>query len=572
MSLKNEQLLEQMRHSAAHLLAHAVLELFPDTLLTIGPATKEGFFFDFVPGARNFKQEDLASIESRMHDIVKRNLIITHEQVEKDVAYQLYHNNPFKRELIEAIPGTTVGIARQGEFFDLCRGGHVACTGDIKHFKLLAISGSYWRADRDNQPLQRISGTAFLTAQDLADFEQRIIDAQLYDHRALGKELDLFSFSDDAPGFPFYHPNGKIVMNVLTNYLRNTLSTHGYVEVSTPQMLNADLWKRSGHYDHYKQNMYFCTIEDQLFALKPMNCPGSIIIYKHRPRSYRELPLRLAEFGLVHRYELSGVLHGLFRVRAFTIDDGHIYCTPAQLESEVCLAIQLTYEVLRRFKFTDILVYLSTRPANSMGSDELWEKATNALAQGLNKSSIPFTICEGEGAFYGPKIEFHILDSMGRTWQCSTVQIDFFQPQNFDLSYVSSEGTKEHPVIVHRAIYGSFERFFGILLEHYKGKLPFWLSPVQVAILPVTEAQSEYAQKTQALLQQQNIRTRIDTTGDQLSSQIKRAQLQKIPWMIIVGAKEVANETYTIRYLDGKQEQIGSKEALIQKVSAALSE
>lgn len=551
--MKSNKSLEQMRHSAAHLLAHAVLELYPDTILTIGPATETGFFYDMLP-SKNFKEAELPAIEQRMREIAERNLPIEHKQISKEKARKIFHNNRFKLELINEIPGETVGLASQGDFHDLCKGGHVGSTGEIKHFKIQAISGSYWRADKKNQPLQRISGTAFLTEKDLKAYEQQVEDAQKYDHRRLGKQLDLFSFHDEGVGFPFYHPKGKLVLNLLTKYLRDLLEKAGYLEIQTPIMLSDELWKQSGHYAHYKNNMYFCEIEDKQYAIKPMNCPGCTLIYKERPRSYKELPLRLAEFGLVHRFELSGVLHGLFRVRAFTIDDAHIFCTPDQIEQEVLKAIQLNMQVFKKFGFDQIEVGLSTKPENAMGSDALWTKATDALSNALKHAGIPFVINEGDGAFYGPKIEFAIKDSMGRSWQCGTVQLDFFMPENFDLSYVASGGAKERPVMIHRAIYGSFERFFGMLLEHLKGNLPFWLAPVQIRILTITDEQKPYAQTVLDQLKTAGIRAEMDFSNDQISGQIKAAQLEKIPWMIVIGKKEVEQNTLTLRHLDGKQE------------------
>jgi len=560
-----------LRHSAAHILAQAISELFPNTLLTIGPATQEGFFYDCLPVGRNFKEDDLPLLEARMHEIVKRNLPMKHEQISKEQARLLYKNNPFKLELIDQIPDDTVGLATQGDFYDLCRGGHVASTGDVPFFKLLSISGSYWRADRNNTPLQRISGTAFYTAQDLAAHEQAREDALRYDHRKLGKQLELFSFHDEGVGFPFFHPKGKLILNLMTDYIRTLLQKANYLEIATPALLNESLWKQSGHYAHYKKNMFFCTMEDATYALKPMNCPGSIIIYRDRPRSYKELPLRLAEFGQVHRFELSGVLHGLFRVREFTQDDGHIYCMPEQIEAEVQSTITMIYTVLTKFGFSDIEVRLATRPDNAMGSDELWDMATNSLKHALTNCHVPFTICEGEGAFYGPKIEFHIKDSMGRTWQCSTVQVDFFMPENFDLTYVATTGDRKRPVMIHRAIFGSFERFLGILLEHYKGLLPFWLCPIQATVLTITDEQRDYAQQLVATLNRHGIRTEMDQTSDPLAGKIKTAQIAKIPWMLIIGKKEMANNTITLRHLDGKQEFGLTLEALVnlaQKLTA----
>ncbi len=567
--MSHEEKLETVRHSAAHLLAHAISELFPDTQLTIGPATKTGFFYDCLP-THNFKEEDLPVISERMHEIADRKLPLTHEQVSKEYARELYKDNRFKLELIDQIPGDTVGIARQGNFYDLCRGGHVENTDEIRFFKLLSISGSYWRADRDNQPLQRISGTAFLSSKELRVYEKAIEEAIKYDHRRLGRELDLFSFHEEGAGFPFFHPHGKRILNTLMAYVRSVLDKENYQEISTPAILSAELWKQSGHYAFYKDNMYFCEIEEKEYAIKPMNCPGAMLVYKDRPHSYRELPLRLAEFGHVHRYELSGVLHGLFRVRAFTQDDGHIFCSREQLDQEIMENIRINYELLKKFNFTTIIVYLSTRPKNALGNDELWEIATNALHNGLEKSGIAFTICKGEGAFYGPKIEFHIEDSMGRTWQCSTIQIDFFQPENFDLSFVSNKGTKERPVMIHRAILGSLERFFGILLEHYKGKFPFWLAPMQIKILTITDQQQEYAQTLLNRLRDMDIWAELDTSSDPISGKIKRAQLQQIPWMMVIGDKEVANNTLTLRYLSGKQEFGLTFEQLKDKIELEL--
>jgi len=541
-----------LRHSAAHLVAHAVIELFPDTLLTIGPATKDGFFYDFLP-QKNFKEEDLAIIEARMHELVYQNIPLTHEQVSKEYARELYKNNPFKLELINDIPDDTVGIARQGDFYDLCRGGHVETTGEIKYFKLLHLSGSYWRANKENQSLQRITGTAFFSQKEMDDFLQAREDALKYDHRRLGKELDLFSFHEEGVGFPFFHPHGKVVLNILTDRIRNRLIRAGYKEIATPAMLSDQLWRRSGHYDHYKENMYFSEIDNESYAIKPMNCPGAILIYQDRPRSYRELPLALAEFGLVHRHELSGVLSGLFRVRSFTQDDAHIFCTEDQIQQEVEKFIQLFDEVMKPFGFTSISIRVSTRPEKAMGSDQLWKKAIQALEDSLMRLGKEYTIYPGEGAFYGPKIEFHIEDSLKRTWQCGTMQIDFFQAENFDLTYVAPDGKYMRPVVLHRAIYGSFERFLAILLEHYKGKFPFWLAPIQVRILPITDEVREYANQIMDFLLSAGIRVECDMSSDALSGQIKRAQINRIPWMIIVGKKEAENNTITIRDLDGKQ-------------------
>ena len=558
-----------LRHSAAHLVAHAVMELYPNTTLTIGPATQDGFFYDVLP-ERNFKEEDLPRIEARMKEIAARNLPLTHEQMSKDKARTLYKNNPFKLELINDIPGDTVGIARQGEFFDLCKGGHVETTGLLQHAKLTGISGSYWRANREGQALQRISGIVFFSAQDLLDYEKAKEEAAKYDHRRLGKQLDLFSFHDEGVGFPFFHPKGKLILNIMTDYMRTLQKEYNYQEISTPQMLSDELWRRSGHYAHYKDKMYFCNVDENSYAIKPMNCPGSILIYQTRPRSYRELPLKLAEYGHVFRHELSGVLHGLLRVRSFTQDDAHIYCMPDQIEKEVMTIITMTYTMLKKFGFSDIQVAVATKPEKALGSDQLWDKATKALTNALGAANIAYTLNVGEGAFYGPKIEFQIKDSMGRSWQCGTIQVDFFFPENFDLSYIATSGNKERPVMIHQAIYGSLERFFAILLEHFKGHLPFWLAPVQIKVLTITDAQKEYAQKIVAQLKEHNLRIELDETSDQISGKIKRAQEEKIPWMLVIGQKEVDNNTITLRYNDGKQEFGLSMKQLLLKVVSVM--
>ncbi len=541
-----------MRHSAAHLLAHAITELFPGTILTIGPATEEGFFYDVLP-TRNFKEEDLPVIEAKMHEIAKRGYPITGGQVPKDEARKLYVNNKFKNEIIESIPGETVGIYRQGDFFDLCKGGHVTSIDEIKYFALTGLAGSYWRADRTKDVLQRISGVAFLTQEDLDAYHKRVEDAKLYDHRRLGKQLDLFSFHEEAPGMVFFHPKGLQIYNALIDYSRK-MQNADYQEIKTPIVLNEALWHQSGHYDNYRDNMYFTKTHDESCCVRPMNCPGSILVYNERPHSYRELPLRLSEYGLCHRYELSGVLHGILRVRAFTQDDAHIYCTMEQIVEEVMKVLTLANTMYKRFGFDNVTLVLTTRPEKSIGADEGWDYAIRSLQNALEQAGAPFTIKAGEGAFYGPKIEMHIQDALHRSWQCGTIQVDFFLPENFDMSYIDSDQSRKRPVIIHRAIYGSIERFLGVLLEHYKGAFPFWLAPVQARILVITDGQRSYAAEILQKLKQQNIRVEVDETGDQISAQIRRAQMDKIPWMLVLGKKEQEQQTVTLRDLAGKQE------------------
>jgi len=561
---KNEKL-HNVRHSAAHLLAEAVVELFPGTKLTIGPVTDTGFFYDFLP-VKNFKENDLPVIEEKMREIAKRNHKIEGSQIPKDEARPLFKDNEFKQELIDTVEGDTVGVYYQGEFYDLCKGGHTRRTGDVKHFRLTGISGSYWRADRDGTALQRISGICFATKQDFDDHLQRLEDAQKYDHRRLGKQMDLFTFHEEAPGMPFFHHKGLVVYNKLIDYLRHL---HGvdYQEIRTPQVLNEQLWKTSGHYDNYKEHMYFTSVEDVNFCVKPMNCPGSILLYKERPHSYRELPLRLAEFGLVHRFELSGVMHGLFRVRSFTIDDAHVYCSEDQIESEVEKMLQLAETVYKKFGFDNLHIGVSTRPEKYIGTLEGWDKATESLKKALDNRDMKYTIQEGEGAFYGPKIELIVKDAMDREWQCGTVQVDFFQSENFDLDYIDSDQSKKKPVIIHRAIYGSIERFFGIILEHFKGNVPFWIAPVQLRVMTITDEQRDYAGSVLDRLLEAGLRAEMSKQGDQISAQIKAAQVEKIPWMLVIGKKEVENNTVTLRHLDGKQEFGLSLDDVVQRAT-----
>lgn len=561
---EQDQKLQILRHSAAHLLAQAITELYPNTQLTIGPATKEGFFYDFLP-EHNFKETDLPIIEQRMKELAAQDLKITHEEISKEQAREIYKNNPFKLELIDGIPGDTVGFSRQGDFYDLCRGGHVASTKELKSVMLTGISGSYWRADQNNQALQRISGTAFFNDKELRTYIAHKEAAAKYDHRKLGKEMDLFSFQEEGAGFPFYHPKGTFIINKLKEFIRNVWQNNGYQEIITPMILDVALWKQSGHYENYKKHMYFSTIEEKEYAVKPMNCPGSILVYKQNLHSYRELPLRLAEFGHVHRYELSGVLHGLFRVRAFTQDDTHMYCAPENMEQQIISSINTIEKIWTLFNFKDIHYAVSTKPENAIGSDDLWDTAIAALKNGLTKAGKEFEIYEGEGAFYGPKIEVSIFDSMGRAWQCATLQVDFFMPQNFDVYFINNKGEKQQPVILHQALLGSLERFFGIILEHFQGHLPFWICPTQIHVIPITSEQEAYARTISQALKDKGLRAELDESNEPLSAKIKKAQLQKIPWMLVVGAKEMENNTITLRHVNGKQEFGLTLETILQR-------
>lgn len=550
--MKDQQNLNILRHSTAHLLNQAIAELFPDTKPTIGPATPTGFFYDFLP-TKNFTNDMLPLIEERMHEIAQRDCPIVGGQVPKTEARALYADNPFKLELIDGIEGDTVGIYHQGPFFDLCKGGHVKSLGEIKYFKLTGISGSYWRADRNGIALQRISGIVFATQEEFDAHFAELEEAKKSDHRHLGQQLDLFSFHDESPGNVFFHDKGTKIFNTLVAYSRH-MQSDDYQEIRTPILNNESLYKTSGHYDNYHDHAYVTTLEETNYWIRPMNCPSCILLYKERPHSYRELPLRIAEYGLCHRYELSGVLHGLFRVRSFTQDDAHILCTTEQMEDEVVRALSLAITMYGRFGFEKIHWAVSTRPEKYIGELPLWELATKTLQNALEKLNLPFTIQDGEGAFYGPKIELKVEDRMGRLWQCGTIQVDFNQPERFNLSYIQADQTRAQPIMLHRAIYGSIERFLGIVLEHYKGQLPFWLAPVQAKILTITDDQKEYAHFVAKALKKIGIRTEVSSSSDPISGQIKEAQLRYIPWMVIVGKREMTQNTATIRYLDGKQE------------------
>ncbi len=554
--------LYKVRHSAAHLLAHALIQLYPGLKLTIGPVTKHGFFYDFLP-TEHLSEIDLAKIDTRMRELAKKNYPITGCQVPKAEARTIFSDNKFKLELIDGIPGETVGVYTQGDFADLCAGGHTESTGDVKHFMLTGLAGSYWRADRTGTQLQRIMGIAFETKQDMDAYLQKLEDAKTYDHRNLGKQLDLFSFHPEAPGSVFFHNKGTFLFNKLVNLVRDA-QKHLFQEVRTPMIMHTDLWKTSGHYDNFKDNMYFTHIDEHDHAIKPMNCPGGVLMYKEKPHSYRELPIRLAEFGLVYRHELSGVLHGLSRVRCFTQDDAHTFCMPEQAEDEVMAQVEMVLAVYKKFEFADIKFAVSTRPAKSMGAQSQWDTATDALKNALNRLNIPFIVQEGEGAFYGPKIEIAIEDAMERSWQCGTIQFDFNLPERFDLEYIQSDQTKARPVMLHRAILGSVERFLSVMLEHYKGRLPLWLAPVQARILPISEKQVDYAKVVCQKLAAAGIRVEIDHSNDKISAQIRRAQLDQIPWMLVVGDKEMDQNTVTLRHRDGTQEFGKTVEFLIE--------
>ncbi len=555
LTFEDEAGLEVFRHSSAHLLAQAVVRLFPQARPTIGPVVEEGFYYDF--DAPPFSPDDLARIEAEMARIVEADLPVRRLEMARDEALKRFQDNPFKVELIHEFGESGVSAYEQGEFVDLCRGPHVPRTGVLKAFKLTKVAGAYWRGDPRNPQLQRIYGVSFPDQERLEDHLRRLEEARERDHRRIGQEMDLFSFHEEGQGFPFWHAKGMVLRNAVVEYWREVHRRHGYVEILTPAILNQVLWRMSGHYDHYRKNMYFTTIDEVPHAVKPMNCPGGLLIYRSRLHSYREFPLKVAELGLVHRHELSGVLHGLFRVRAFTQDDAHIFCEPEQVQGVVAEVIDLVFEVYRTFGFDDVAVELSTRPAEgTIGSDEAWEVAERGLHEALKARGVAYKVNEGEGAFYGPKIDFHVRDCMGRSWQCGTIQVDFSMPERIGATYEARDGTRRVPVMIHRAILGSLERFIGILIEHHAGKLPLWLNPEQARVLPVSERFDAYAGTVTAALREAGIRAEADLRSQTLSRKVREAQLARVNYQVVVGAREEEAGTVSVR--TRKNENLGA--------------
>ncbi len=535
------------RHSSAHLLAAAVQRLFPGTLFAIGPAIEDGFYYDF--GAkRPFTPEDLAAIKGEMQRLAKADLPFERGEITRDEALERFAGQTYKEELIRGLAeDATISTYRLGDFVDLCAGPHVPSSGYLRAFELTSVAGAYWRGDERNPMLQRVYGTAYPDQKQLEEHLRRIEEARKRDHRRLGQELDLFSIQDEAPGFPFFHPKGMVLRNELEQFWREEHRRAGYQEIRTPLIMNRSLWERSGHWDHYRENMYFTRIDEIDYAVKPMNCPGAILVYRNRLHSYRELPLRLCEMGLVHRHELSGVLHGLMRVRAFTQDDAHIFMLPSRIRDEVTGVIEMVDRFYSVFGFK-YRVELSTRPENSMGSDADWEAATTALAGALEGRGTPYQVNEGDGAFYGPKIDFHLEDCLGRTWQCGTIQLDFKMPEKFDLTYVGEDGQKHRPVMVHRVIFGSIERFIAILTEHFAGAFPAWLAPVQVRVFPITDRQAGYAEKVRSALAEAGVRADADLRNEKVNYKVREAQKAHIPYMLVTGDREVAAGTVAVRH------------------------
>ena len=536
------------RHTASHILAQALKRLYPDVKLAIGPSIAEGFYYD-IDSETPIQTNDLAKIEAEMKKVVKEALPITRftKPREEAIAYFEEKNEPYKVELIQDLPeGAEISFYQQGEFVDLCAGPHLMSTKPVKAFKLTSLAGAYWRGSEKNKMLTRIYGTAYTKKAELEEYLNRMEEAKKRDHRKLGKELGLFMMSDEGPGFPFFLPKGMVLKNTLLDYWREIHQKAGYVEISTPIILNRHLWETSGHWDHYKENMYTTVIDEQDYAIKPMNCPGGILVYQSEPRSYRDLPLRMGELGLVHRHEKSGQLHSLMRVRCFTQDDAHIFMMPEQIRDEIKGVAKLIDEVYQLFGFK-YHVELSTRPEDSMGSDEDWDMATTALQGALDDLGLSYSVNEGDGAFYGPKIDFHLEDSIGRTWQCGTIQLDFQLPMRFNCEYIGADGEKHRPIMIHRVVFGSIERFIGILIEHFAGAFPTWLSPVQVKVLPISDKYMDYAGKVLDELKENGIRAEIDTRAEKIGYKIREARLQKIPYMLVVGAKEEEEGKVSVR-------------------------
>ena len=537
-----------LRHTASHILAQAVKRLYPDVKLAIGPSIDTGFYYDFDADFP-ITPEVLVKIEKEMEKIIKEDLKLEKFTLprEEAIKYMEEKNEPYKVELIKDLPeGETISFYTQGEFTDLCAGPHVPSTKNVKAIKLMSTAGAYWRGNEKNKMLQRIYGTAFLKKSEVEAYINMLEEAKKRDHRKLGKELELFALLEEGPGFPFFLPKGMVVRNELENYWREVHSKAGYQEIKTPIILNEELWHRSGHWDHYKENMYFTTIDDGAYAIKPMNCPGSLLAYKTALHSYKELPLRFGELGLVHRHELSGALHGLMRVRCFTQDDAHIFMTRDQIKDEILNVIKLIDSFYKVFGF-EYFVELSTRPEDSMGSDEDWEAATNGLRDALEERGLAYKVNEGDGAFYGPKIDFHLRDCIGRTWQCGTILLDFQLPESFDISYIGPDGEKHRPVLIHRVVFGSIERFIGILIEQYAGAFPTWLAPVQVRIMNITDSSAEYVKSLEEKLKDANIRVETDLRNEKIGYKIREAQLQKVPYMIVIGEKEMNEGKIAVR-------------------------
>lgn len=552
---KDAEGLDIIRHSSAHLMAQAVKQLFPDVQVTIGPTIENGFYYDFS-SSRPFTPEDLQAIEARMQDLIKQDIPVERSTLSRDEAVSFFLNmgEKYKAEIIESIPADqTLSLYRQGDFIDLCRGPHVPSTGKIPAVKVMKVAGAYWRGNSNNEMLQRIYGTAWLSKKDLQAYLTLLEEAEKRDHRKLGRQLDLFHFDEQAPGAVFWHPKGWTVFQALIGYMRERQQRAGYVEVNTPDVMDRSLWETSGHWFNYRDNMFTTTTEDErVFALKPMNCPGGMLMFSQGLKSYRDLPLRMAEFGKVHRYEPSGALHGLMRVRHFTQDDAHIFCTEDQMAQECKDVVALVLDIYKEFGFENVHIKLSTRPENRIGSDESWDVLEHALASSLENMGLPYTLFPGEGAFYGPKLEFVLRDAIGRDWQCGTLQVDMSLPERFDLIYVAEDNTRKRPVMLHRALFGSLERFTGILIEHYEGKFPLWLSPTQAVVMNITDKQADFVQTATRQLLQSGIRAVADLRNEKIGFKIREHTMQRVPYLLVVGDREVETQSVSVRTRSGK--------------------
>ncbi len=566
---KDPEAMDVLRHSAAHVMAQAILRLYPDAKLTIGPVVEGGFYYDI--DMEPLSEDDFPKIEAEIAKIVKEKMPIRRQEVSKQKALEFYRDEPYKLEMIQDLQDGTISFYNQGEFTDLCRGPHLPHTGFIKAIKLMKVSGAYWRADQNRAQLQRVYGTAFFNKKELDKYLHFLEEAKRRNHRKIGEAQDLFSFHDEAPGMAFIHPRGMVVWNMLLDYWRAEHQAAGYVETKTPIILKRVLWERSGHWENYRENMYFTSVDEDAYAIKPMNCPGGMLLYRSRPHSYRELPIRAAEIGLVHRHELSGVLSGLFRVRAFHQDDAHLFMTPDQIQKEILDLLRLEERIYSTFGL-GFHLELSTRPEKSIGTDEQWEQATEGLRSALDAYGRPYQINEGDGAFYGPKIDFHIQDALGRTWQCGTIQLDMSLPERFDLTYVDRDNEKRRPIMIHRTVFGSIERFMGILVEHFAGKFPLWMAPVQAVLLPINDDLVPYAREVSATLAAEGLRTEVDDRSESLNKKVRESQLQNIPLILTVGAKEKDAGTLAVRTLDGKVHYGVRHADFIEKVTAHIRE
>ena len=561
-----------LRHTGSHILAQAVKRLYPDAKLAIGPAIKDGFYYD-IDTDHPFTPEDLEKIEAEMKKIIKEDLKVSRFQLPREEAIDFVkkHGEDYKVELIEDLPeDASISFYQQGEFVDLCAGPHAPSTGRVKAVKLMSVAGAYWRGSEKNKMLQRIYGTAFEKKNDLQAYLDKMEEAKKRDHRKIGREMDLFSIQDEGPGFPFFHPKGMVIRNELENFWRQEHVKRGYDEIKTPIILNEDLWHQSGHWDHYQENMYFTQIDEGNYAVKPMNCPGAILVYKRKMYSYRDLPLKMGELGLVHRHEMSGVLHGLMRVRCFTQDDAHIFMLPEQIKDEIIGVIDFVDYVYKMFGFK-YHVELSTRPEEAMGTEEEWDVATDALREALDARELNYKINEGDGAFYGPKIDFHLEDCIGRTWQCGTIQLDFQMPQRFDITYIGADGEKHRPIMIHRVIFGSIERFIGILIEHFAGKFPLWLAPTQARILPISEKHFEAGLKLKEEMAARGIRVELDDRNEKIGYKIREAQVQKVPYMLILGDREIEENKVNLRSRDKGELGAVSIAALTEQLLSEIS-